>query len=243
MPMFTVPGAIAAGGALSAAGGIFSGLMGAGAAGKQASAIRYGVDQSIQYAKEAEQRMRADLNPFMSAGQGAASILSDLQSGKIGISGQIMSNDPLYQWQQEEGQRNLNRQTARMGLTNSGAGLELNRRFQAQILGDESQRYMTNLQNTAAMGANAAAHVASNTTSLAQGEMQAQTTGAQGIGQANLNQGVAYGNIGTSVANAGSSAMGSYLNYNMFNQLIGQMNQNNPIQRGTNDYTNFSTQG
>lgn len=214
-----MPWIIGGGMALGAGGSIFSGLMGASGAAKAAASYRDAALINQQTAYTLDARARADLDPFAQVGRTAAPILSDLISGKANVADQL-SNDPLFKWQSEELQRFNERGLAKQGLTNSGAGLELNRRGYAQLLGDNSQRYFNNLYNTVSLGENAAARTAANTMQTGANVMQSNTAAAQQIGAAQLNQGVAYGNIGTGVANAVQSGIGTTLNYNLYNALI-----------------------
>lgn len=208
--------------AIGGASSIFSGLMGGSSAAKAANSYKEAALINQQTAFELDRRARADLDPFAAVGRAAAPIYQDVITGKANISDQL-NQDPLFKWQSEELQRFNARGLAAQGLTNSGAALELNRRGYSQLLGENSQRYMNNLYNAVALGENAAARQASNTIQTAGNVMQSNMGAAQGIAGAQIQQGVAYGNIGTGIANAAIGGVGTSLNYNLYSQLINRM--------------------
>lgn len=205
--------------ALSAGGSIFSGLMGASGASKAAASARDAALINQQTAYTLFNRTSELLDPFVQPGKAAAGQLGDLVSGKSNIA-DIVSQDPLYKWQLEESQRMNERGLARQGLTNSGAALELNRRTLAQLTGETAQRQFQNIYNVAALGESAAAKVGAAATNTAGIIGQSNTAAAGQAGNAYINQGVAYGNIGQGAANAGLGAYGMYLNQQNFQTLM-----------------------
>jgi hypothetical protein len=221
-------------------GAIGSGLLGASGASRAASSARDAANINQQTLYTLDARARQDLDPFAAVGRATAPILQDLMTGRTNVSDQL-SHDPTFQWQSEELQRFNERQLARQGLTNSGAGLELNRRGYSQLLGDNAQRYFNNLYNTVSLGENAAARQANNALQTGQNLAQSNTLAGQQIGNAQIQQGVAYGNIGTGVANSINSGIGLYqnqLNAQTYQQMFQSM-----MQRNTPQTTAFSSGG
>lgn len=230
----------AAAAGVGAIGSIAGGLFGASGASKAAASARDAalINQQTMYTLDA--RARQDLDPFASVGRATAPILQDLMTGKANISDQL-SRDPTFQWQSEELQRFNERQLARQGLTNSGAALELNRRGYSQLLGDNAQRYFNNLYNTVSLGENAAARQANNALQTGQNITQSNTLAAHQVGNAQLQQGVAYGNIATGVANSINSGIGLY--QNQLNAKTYQQMFQNMMQRNIPQTTMFSSGG
>jgi hypothetical protein len=97
------------------------------------------------------------------------------------------------------------------------------------------------LLSTAQIGGNAgamtgnAANVASNSIT------QSNTLAGQQIGNAQIQQGIAYGNIGTGVANAGITGAGIY--QNQLNAQTYQQMFQNMMQRNTPQLSSFSSGG
>jgi len=142
-----------------------------------------------------------------------------------------LNADPLFNWQSEELQRFNERQLARQGLTNSGAGLELNRRGYQQLLGDNSQRYINNLFEGAKIGANAGAMTGQAAGQAASQVGQFLGQGAQQAGNAYIQQGVAYGNAATGATTAINSGVGTYLNNQNYQNLIARFPQQDSTAR------------
>lgn len=225
---------------VGAVGSIAGGLFGASGAAKAASSAKEAAYINRQTLLELDDRARKDLDPFAAVGRATAPILQDLMTGKSNVSDQL-SRDPIFQWQSEELQRFNERQLARQGLTNSGAGLELNRRGYSQLLGDNAQRYFNNLYNTVSLGENAAAKQANNALQTGQNIAQSNTLGAQQAGNAQIQQGVAYGNIATGISNSVMSGIGLYqnqLNAQTYQQMFQNMMRQNIPQT-----TQFSSSG
>ena len=230
MPIFSVGGAIALSGAASAGASIFSGLMGAKGANKSADATRYAADVGARTALDLYGQTKTTLNPFVQTGTAATNQLTSLYNGTANVTDQLNA-DPLFNWQSEELQRFTERQLARQGLTNSGAGLELNRRGYQQLLGDNSQRYINNLFEGAKIGANAGAMTGQAAGQAAGQVGQFLGQGAQQAGNAYIQQGVAYGNAATGATNAINSGVGTYLNNQNYQNLIARFPQQDSTAR------------
>jgi len=214
--------AAVAGGAIAAGGSIFSGVMGAAASQKQAGAIRYSADKAAETALLLDEKARADLSPFRSLGIESGTIMSEILSGRRNLD-DALGDSSLFKWQQSEGERALNRQLTARGLYGSGAGLETLARFNNQLVAEEGTRYWDRLANTTAMGSNAAARMATGTSSTGQSisNMQAQTgmAAAGAIGDA----GRSLAGIGTGVANAAMGGLGTWANYQMYQPILSRM--------------------
>jgi len=77
----------------------------------------------------------------------AQSHVEQLQSSLDTAKSYSLQASPLYQFEQEIGQRNLNRQLVAQGLYGSGAGLEAQSMFQRSLSAEEGQRQAGYLQN------------------------------------------------------------------------------------------------
>lgn len=217
-----VAAAIIGGAAIGAGGSIFSGIMGASGAAKQAAAVERGATIAQQTAFELDNRARADLSPFRDMGMAAGGTLMNLLTGGGDVAASTRSS-PLFQFQSEMGMRNINRELSARGLFNSGAGLETLQRFNNQLVGEEADRMFSRLFNVTAMGQNAAARMATGTTQTgnAVAGMQANAGIAQGGAIANQ-----YNAIGQGVSggfNAIGSGLSSFAQYKMYQPLIDRM--------------------
>ena len=230
-------GAIGAGGALG--GSIFSGIMSAAGAQKQANAIKYASEQAKATALELNNRSRADLQPFRDLGVQSGKMLGDIFSGKANISDTYKASS-LYNFQSELGTRALDRQLSARGMSGSGAGLESLALFDKSLVAEEGNRYFDKLFSTTQLGSNAAAQQASNTTST--GNTLAQIGAQAGIAQggAIANQYNAYGSIGQGIGNAFQGAATNYSNYSLYNPLIQSQIARNNAQAGNTPQNNFT---
>lgn len=210
--------AVGVGGA-AAVGSIFSGVMGASGASKQAAAVERGATIAQQTAYELDNRARADLAPFRDMGMAAGGTLMNLLTGGGDVAASTRSS-PMFQFQSEMGMRNINRELSARGLFNSGAGLETLQRFNNQLVGEEADRMFSRLFNVTAMGQNAAARMATGTTQTgnAVAGMQANAGIAQGGAIANqynaLGQGIGGG------FNALAGGLSNYAQQQMYAPLI-----------------------
>ena len=226
-------GAIGAAGALG--GSIFSGIMGAAGAKRQAQAIERSAQIASGTALELNKQSRADLQPFRDLGVQSGQTLSDIFSGKANISDSYKASS-LYNFQSELGTRALDRQLSARGMSGSGAGLESLALFDKSLVAEEGNRYFDKLFNTTTLGANAAAQQASNTTSTGNTLAQIGTQAGIAQGGAIANQYNAYGSIGQGIQGAATN----YANYSLYNPLIQSQIARNNAQAGTTPQNNFT---
>lgn len=212
---------------LGMGGSIFSGIMGASGAKKSAGAQRYSADLARKTALELDEKARADIQPFRDLGVTAGKTLGSLLQGDRGLD-EVLKESSLFKFQSELGTRGINRELSARGLYGSGAGLESLSRFNAQLVGEEGSRLFDRLFNVTGLGANAAAHQATNTSATGRALASNEIAAGQGIGQAYLNQGAALGSIGTGVANAAQGGLGDYLGYKLNAQLIQNLMTSRP---------------
>lgn len=211
--------AIGASAAIGGVGSIFSGIMGSSAAKKQASAIKEAAEIARKTALEMDEKARGDVAPFRQFGIDAGNTLSDILSGKKTLDDATMGSS-LFKWQQSEGERSLNRQLSARGSFSSGVGLETLARFNAQLVGEEGQRYWDRLFNQETLGSNAAGRMATNTSNTGNNisNMQAQTGMAAAGAEGDAIRSIA--SIGTGVAGAVQSGVGSYASYKMYEPFL-----------------------
>lgn len=231
--------AVGVGGA-SALGSIAGGLFGAAGASKAANSAREAALLNQQTAYNLYGQTKQTLDPFVQAGTSAVNQLKGLNDGTININDQLNAN-PLFKWQSQELQRMNERQLAKQGLTNSGAGLELNSRGYQSLLGQNAQQMYNNLLNTAQIGGNAGAMTGNAANAASNSITQSNTLAGQQIGNAQIQQGIAYGNIGTGIGNAGIMGAGIY--QNQLNAQTYQQMFQNMMQRNVPQTTSFSSGG
>jgi hypothetical protein len=198
--------------------------------GKNASERRHAMMmEQVQKGKEELQRAQASLSSF-DAETGAL----DRFSGAIREQfTQPMEESPFYQFQLEMGNRNLSRQLASRGLQKSGAGLELLSRFTQSLGAEESlmhyQRQQDQInrlmqlfgsgQQAAVAGGNLLTAFAGPQAAAIQQQGQAQAQGILGRAQATT------GMI-TGVGNAITQGIGSFLNFDMTQQMMNLLQRN-----------------
>lgn len=216
-----IEAAILGGGALAAAGNIFSGIFGAAGAKQQAAAIQYAADKAAETALTMNQRAREDVAPFRQYGITAGDTLMGMLTGGKDVSDTLQESD-LYQFQSTLGMRDINRQLAARGMSNSGAGLETLQRFTNQLVAEEGQRFYDRLFGVTQLGANSAAQMGSMTNQTGQNVAQIQSqmglAKAGAIGQ----EYQAYGNmVGGTLSGFGNTLA----QYPMYQASIGMLNQ------------------
>lgn len=203
---------------IGAGGSIFSGLMGGSASKAQANAIRYAAELEDRRAREFERQYRADAAPYRSLGETGSNLYQQMLTGGPEATAKIQAS-PLYQWQLEMGQRALDRQLSQRGLFNSGAGLELNRQFQAQLLGEETSRQMGYIKDATVIGESAVARTGANVAAVQGANMGAQADLARSLGSAIQQQGISYGNIGMNIGNQAIGLANNYAGYQLSKPL------------------------
>lgn len=202
--------------ALGLGGSLFGGIMGKDAGEDQAAAIRYSADKAAGTALEMNNRARADLQPFREIGVNAGNTLWSLLNGSSGKNmGDYLKKSDLFNWQQQEGTRSLDRSLAARGQYGSGAGMEALARFNNQLVADEGQRMFDRLFGVTQLGANAASNMAAGTNQAGSVMANAQlnggvaAAGADYNGQMNLVNGVqgALGAVSGAVSDFGQYQM------------------------------------
>ena len=135
--------------------------------------------------------------PYNKAGIEALNIMK-----KVAFS---LETSPLYQWQQAEGEKAINRQLAARGLYNSGAGLEDLRRFQTQLGAEETERQYGRVERIAGLGAQFAGQTMGLTASLKGILANAAIQSGQGLANTYMGTGTGlaglYGQGGQDLAN------------------------------------------
>lgn len=219
--------AILAGSAIGAGGNIFSSIFGAGAARQQANAIREAAETASRTALELDTRARGDVAPFRQLGLDAGDIVSRIMKGEINLD-EALGSSSIFKWQQSEGERAINRELSARGLYGSGAGLETLARFNNQLVAEEGSRYWDRLFNTTTLGANAAARMATNTTSTGRSLVDLAEKTAPAIGAAVGDQYRSIASIGLGVGNAAASGLGNYAQYSLYKPLIDKLSGTPP---------------
>lgn len=223
---YAVPGAI-----------LGSSLLGANAAQSAADTQAAATDRANQLGYQMYQEQKALQEPYRAAGITAQNRLMDVLglSGNTGVAGYGSANkdfapsdlttDPSYNFRLTEGLKALDRQAAARGGLISGSAIKAAQEYGQQSASQEYQnafnRYQTNrsnllqpLGNLVTSGQNAAANLGSAAGNYSTNASNNITSGAA----AN-----AAGTIGT--ANAISSGLGQYLNYNQNNNLTNALLQ------------------
>lgn len=220
--------AVAIGGSAVAGlgGSVLSGLFGAGAAGKQASAIRYSADRGADVVEKMNEQARADLKPFRDMGVDAGKQLMRLLLGGSEVDvGAITKESPLFQFQSELGMRNINRELAARGLHGSGAGLETLARFNNQLVGEEADRLFGRLFNVTSLGENAAAKTASGNIATGQSIANIEQTAGQGIAGTIGNQYQAINQAIQGGIGALRGGVNDFVGYQMYQPLLNSLAQ------------------
>ena len=220
MALPLIPLAIGGGAALSAAGGIFSSIFGGNA---QIKAMREAAEIASKTALTLDDRARADIAPFREYGIKAGDTLMGMLTGGRDVSSALQES-PLYQFQRDLGTRDINRQLAARGLQGSGAGLETLGRFTNQLVAEEGNRFYDRLYNLTALGSNAAARMATNTSQTGNNlaGIQAQT----GLATAGA-IGAQYQGIGNVLQGAGNT-LAQIPMYNASMNLLNRIGGGNP---------------
>lgn len=222
---------LAGGAAISAGGSILSGMFGASGAEAQAEAIRYQAELARKTALEIDQKQRADMAPFSGYGVKAGDTLMGMLDGSKDVSSTLKAS-PLFQWQEQEGSRMLNRQLSARGMWNSGAGMETLARFSNQLVAEEGQRFYDRLFNLTTLGSNAAARTATNTASIGSNLMNTQAN--LGLAQAGAigQQYGAWANTAQSLGSLGQTVAGLPM-YNASLNFLNRQGAAQPVPRAS----------
>jgi hypothetical protein len=189
-----MPFAIAAGVA-SAGAGLIGGMM-------QSNAASAANDKSIAAQQEAEERARADLQPWVTAGQPALTATSDL----LGLSGQPAADaamarfqaSPGYQFQLSEGLRGVDAGAAAKGMLRSGATLKAEQEYGQGLASKDFGDYYNRLFQLSSVGETAAAK---------QGAFSANAADSMSKSESQLGQQQAsiYGNAASGIGSAANN--------------------------------------
>lgn len=196
-----------------------SGLLGASAASSGASAQANAANRAAELSNEQYQQTRQDLAPYRAAGVNALGKLEGMADyTPFGM--QQFQQDPGYAFRLSEGQKGLDRQAAARGGLISGGALKAAQRY-GQEMGSQEytnafNRYQTErnarlnpLQSLAGVGQTATNQL---------GQFGAQNAGAMGNYMTGAAAAGAAGQMGA--ANAMTSGLGTYINYNQGNNLV-----------------------
>jgi hypothetical protein len=208
-------------GGLGAAGSIGSALIGSNAsknaANAQLQAQQSALAQQQALYQQGLSTAKGALNPFINAGQGAASTLSGLLTP--GTSAAALAQMPGFQFQSQYG--TMAAQNALAGKTGPSAGplATAISQYNNGLAGTQYFNTVGALQNLTNTGANAAGTLGSAAlgAGVNSGNAQASTIGNMGNAQASgiLGSANALGNGLTGVAGAGNNAL-------LYNALLGQ---------------------
>jgi hypothetical protein len=196
--------------------------MGASGAKRQADAIRYAADKASSTALTLNDRSRADLKPYNEVGQAATTSLLDILQGKQSI-GDYMKTSPMFQWQSDIGQRNIERQLVAQGLQGSGAGLAELVQFNAQLSATEGENYFGHLTDLSHTGEAAAAQQANNTTATGNTIAGIQANAGANEDAALANQYNSLGDIGLGLEDAFKSGVSNYTNYRLYKTILDRL--------------------
>ena len=169
----------------------------------------------------------------------ARTLQSLLQGGDVGAA---LQNSPMFQWQQQQGTRDIDRSLAARGLYGSGAGLETLARFNAQLQAEEGERMFSRLFGATQLGANTAQFRAQTAANQEQAGMD-RLLSLTGMG-ANMagNQAQHYQNIALAQGNAklGTATQMNQAVNNQY-QSLAQMGQGigGAVQGGIMQYGNY----
>ena len=197
-----------------------SSLIGANAASNAASTQANAANNAAQLSNQQYQQTRQDQMPWMQAGQTALNALTPLATNYTPFSYNSMTADPGYQFRLQQGQEALGHQNAARGGAVSGTSLKAMQDYAQNSASNEYNnafnRYQTErnaqlnpLQSLAGVGQTTAAQL---------GQSGAANANAMGNYMTGGAAAQAAGQVGT--ANALTSGLGTYLNYNQGNNLV-----------------------
>lgn len=143
---------------------------------------------------------------------------------RVEIEGQFgdepIQNSPLYDWQMEQGTKYLDRSLARKGLRGSGEGVKLLGDFVRGLGAEESERQVSRLMGLFNTGAGAASGSANILSSFAPQIAQTQIGQGEARARGILGAGEATSNMITGATNQITGAVGNYLQFDMFKNLM-----------------------
>lgn len=195
---------------LGPAGALVTGLIDASANRRAAAQQERRAQEALNLQRETAAQQRQDAAPFIETGQRAigtlAGTVTPFQS--VAVNGQLpddvnpstvglptFENDQLFQFQQEAGERAINRALAARGQFFSGAAFETLSDFNRQLSGEEARRERERLAGLGTLGAN---------TSLQLGRNQNQLVGFSTETLGNIGNAQARGILGNAAAVTGA---------------------------------------
>ena len=216
-----------------------SSLIGANAASSAASAQSSAANRAADLQNAQYQQTRQDQMPWMQAGQTALNALTPLATNYQKFGMDQFTQDPGYAFRLQQGQKALDASAAARGGLISGNALRAAQGYGQEMGSQEYQnafnRYQTErnaqlnpLQSLAGVGQTTAAQLG-------------QTGAANAANVGNLITGGAAANAAGMVggANAITSGLGTYLNYNQGNNLLSTLQRNQSMQPvNTGGYSN-----
>jgi hypothetical protein len=216
-----------------------SSLIGANAARGAASSQSDAANRAADLQNQQYQQTRQDQMPWMQAGQTALNALTPLATNYQKFGMDQFTQDPGYAFRMKQGMNALNNQAAARGGLISGNALKAAQGYGQEMGSQEYQnafnRYQTErnaqlnpLQSLAGVGQTTATNLG-------------QTGAANAANVGNLITGGAAANAAGMVggANAITSGLGTYLNYNQGNNLLSTLQRNQSMQPvNTGGYSN-----
>lgn len=214
MPSISVGAALAIGAGVSAAGGIASSALQAGAADKASS-------RAVSAQQDALATSRADLAPWTGTGGTANTATSDI----LGLNGpdaataarDRFETSPGYQFSLDQGLRAIDAGAASTGMLRSGATVKAEQAFGTGLADQEFTNYYNRLFDLSKLGESAAA-----------GSAAASTSTGSGIASTDLSQGSAlasiYGNTSKGISDAVNNGLSGYLYASRTNALSPTLN-------------------
>lgn len=216
-----------------------SSLIGASAARGAASSQSDAANRAADLQNQQYQQTRQDQMPWMQAGQTALNALTPLATNYQKFGMDQFTQDPGYAFRMKQGMNALNNQAAARGGLISGNALKAAQGYGQEMGSQEYQnafnRYQTErnaqlnpLQSLAGVGQTTASQLG-------------QTGAANAANVGNLITGGAAANAAGQVggANAITSGLGTYLNYNQGNNLLNTLQRNQSMQMvNTGGYSN-----
>jgi hypothetical protein len=214
------------GGAVAGIGSLVSGVVGSNAAKDAANVQAQSAANALAFQKQVYDQNQSNLNPFITAGQGATSTLSRLTGGGATPADySSFFNSPDYQFALQQGNRGVTNYENAQGMGLSGGALKDVAQFNQGLATQQYGNYFSRLMGLATLGGNAAGSLAGNNASMSssigntiQGQGQAQASGIVGSANAitgGINSGISNSLIAASLGKNPSAYGGNNLG-NMF---------------------------
>lgn len=207
--------------ALIAGAGIISAGIGAYGATQAAKTQADAANNALAFQKNVYDTNQTNLQPFITAGQGATSTLQRLTGGGATPADySSFFNSPDYQFALQQGTRGVTNYENAQGMGLSGGALKDISQFNQGLASQQYGNYFNRLMGLATLGGNAAGSLAGNNANMA--NSIGNTT--QAVGQAQ-----ASGIVGATNAVTGSISSG------VSNSLLASLIGKNPSAFGSNN--------